>query len=219
MKNKRIGQFFQGSLFLLSFVIWTVLILSIDVQSVGVCGTEIGFATFNVWFHKLTGVHMWIYTVTDWLGLVPVFVCVVFGVIGFVQLIKRKSLMRVDCDIILLGVYYVLVILGYLIFEMIPVNYRPILIEGRMEASYPSSTTLLVLSVMPTLVFQVKRRVKNERVKKVIMILTMAFSVFMVVGRLIAGVHWFTDIVGSVLLSAGLFFIYKALVFRCCKET
>ena len=219
MKNKRIGQFFQGSLFLLSFVIWTVLILSIDVQSVGVCGTEIGFATFNVWFHKLTGVHMWIYTVTDWLGLVPVFVCVVFGVIGFVQLIKRKSLMRVDCDIILLGVYYVLVILGYLIFEMIPVNYRPILIEGRMEASYPSSTTLLVLSVMPTLVFQVKRRLKNERVKKVIMILTMIFSVFMVVGRLIAGVHWFTDIVGSVLLSAGLFFIYKALVFRCCKET
>ena len=219
MKNKRIGQLFQGSLLLVAFIIWTILVQTVDVQYAGISGTEIGFAAFNVWFHKLTGVHMWIYTVTDWLGLVPVFVCVVFGVIGFVQLIKRKRLMRVDCDIILLGVYYVLVILGYLIFEMIPINYRPILIEGRMEASYPSSTTLLVLSVMPTLVFQVKRRVKNERVKKVIMILTMAFSVFMVVGRLIAGVHWFTDIVGSVLLSAGLFFIYKALVFRCCKET
>ena len=219
MKNKRIGQLFQGSLLLVAFIIWTILVQTVDVQYAGISGTEIGFAVFNVWFHKRTGVHMWIYTVTDWLGLVPVFVCVVFGVIGFVQLIKRKSLMRVDCDIILLGVYYVLVILGYLIFEMIPVNYRPILIEGRMEASYPSSTTLLVLSVMPTLVFQVKRRLKKERVKKVIMILTMAFSVFMVVGRLIAGVHWFTDIVGSVLLSAGLFFIYKALVFRCCKET
>ena len=162
MKNKRIGQLFQGSLLLVAFIIWTILVQTVDVQYAGISGTEIGFAAFNVWFHKLTGVHMWIYTVTDWLGLVPVFVCVVFGVIGFVQLIKRKSLMRVDCDIILLGVYYVLVILGYLIFEMIPVNYRPILIEDRMEASYPSSTTLLVLSVMPTLVFQVKRRVKRR---------------------------------------------------------
>lgn len=42
---------------------------------------------------------------------------------------------------------------------MIPVNYRPVLIEGRLEASYPSSTTLLVVSVMPTLMFQAYRRV------------------------------------------------------------
>ncbi|MBR5266599.1 MAG: phosphatase PAP2 family protein [Lachnospiraceae bacterium] len=219
MKNKRSGLFFRGSLLFLSFIIWTVLVQTVDVQFAGVCETKIGFATFNVWFHKLIGVHMWIYTVTDWLGLVPVFVCLGFGMIGFIQLIKRRSLMRVDCDIIFLGVYYVLVILGYLMFEMIPINYRPILIEGRMEASYPSSTTLLVLSVMPTLVFQVKRRLKNERVQKGIIILTIVFSVFMVVGRLFAGVHWFTDIVGSVLLSAGLFSIYKAMVFRYCKET
>ena len=219
MKNKRSGLFFRGSLLFLSFIIWTVLVQIVDVQFAGVCETKIGFATFNVWFHELTGVHMWIYTVTDWLGLVPVFVCMAFGIIGFVQLIKRRSLMKVDYDIIFLGFYYVLVILGYLIFEMIPINYRPILIEGRMEASYPSSTTLLVLSVMPTLIFQAKRRMKNERVKKGICIAATIFSVFMVVGRLIAGVHWFTDIVGSVLLSAGLFSIYKAMVFRCCKET
>ena len=95
---------------------------------------------------------------------------------------------------------------------MVPINYRPVLIEGILEASYPSSTTLLVLSVMPTLIFQVKRRVANQVVRKAISILTIAFSTFMVIGRLIAGVHWFTDIVGAVILSAGLFCIYEASV-------
>ena len=161
---------------------------------------------------------MTIYIITDWLGLVPLFVCMLFGWIGLCQLIKRRSLFKVDCDIIFLGIYYVIVILGYLIFEMVPINYRPILIDGFMEASYPSSTTLLVLSVMPTLVFQVNRRLQNATVKNTIGILTILFSIFMVIGRLISGVHWFTDIVGSLLLSTGLFAVYKAVVLFCYKE-
>ncbi|MDD6193548.1 MAG: phosphatase PAP2 family protein [Lachnospiraceae bacterium] len=200
------------------FAVWTVLIQMVDVQPAGQKGTDIGFATFNVWFHKLTGVHMGIYTITDWLGLVPLFVCVFFAGIGFVQLIKRRSLFQVDYDIILLGVYYAVVILGYIIFEMIPINYRPILIEGRLEASYPSSTTLLVLGVMPTLMEQMNRRLRNSMVKRTINIFTIAFSVYMVVGRLVCGVHWFTDIVGAVLLSGGLFCTYKAAVFLCYKK-
>ena len=101
---------------------------------------------------------------------------------------------------------------------MIPINYRPILIEGIMEVSYPSSTTLLVLSVMPTLIFQANRRLKNVMMKKVIQIVTILFSAFMVIGRMISGVHWLTDIVGSVLLSTGLFCIYKAGVILCEKK-
>jgi undecaprenyl-diphosphatase len=95
---------------------------------------------------------------------------------------------------------------------MIPINYRPILINGFMEASYPSSTTLLVLSVLPTLNFQATRRLKNATVKRIISVLTISFSVFMVVGRLISGVHWITDIIGSCLLSVGLFYVYKGVV-------
>ena len=195
-----------------AFIIWTVMIQSIDVQPLGVNGTDIGFATVNCWFHKVTGVNMTVYVLTDWLGLVPIFVCILFGSIGLIQWIKRRSLCKVDYDLILLGIYYIIVIAGYLVFEVIPINYRPILIEGRMEASYPSSTTLLVLSVMPTLVFQMNRRLKNETDKRVIGIITMFFTVFMVIGRLICGVHWFTDIAGAVLLSIGLFWIYKGIV-------
>lgn len=197
---------------LIAFLLWTALILLVDVQPLGQNGTNIGFATFNCWFHNLTGVHMSIYTITDWLGFVPIFVCMLFGGLGLVQLIQRKNLFKVDYDILILGVYYIVVIAGFLAFEVFPINYRPILIEGVMEASYPSSTTLLVLSVMPTLVFQVKRRVQNYRIIKIVTSLTTLFSLFMVLGRLIAGVHWFTDIVGGILLSTGLFYMYKAVI-------
>lgn len=201
-----------GMIMMVAFAIWTVLIQRVDVQPVGQNETNIGFASLNCWFHKLTGVHMGIYIVTDWLGLVPIFICMLFGAIGLVQLVKRRSLFKVDLDIIILGVYYALVIFGYMIFEMIPINYRPILIEGIMEASYPSSTTLLVLSVMPTLSFQVRRRIKNTIVKNVINTFSVAFSLFMVIGRTVAGVHWLTDIIGSVILSTGLYMIYKSSV-------
>ena len=145
------------------------------------------------------------------MGLVPLFVCFFFGFIGLCQMIKRKSLFKVDCDILILGLYYVTVILCYFVFEALPINYRPVLINNNMEGSYPSSTTLLVLSVMPTLGFQLKRRIKNNKIKA-INVMIILFSVFMVTGRLVSGVHWLTDIIGSCILSAGLYLIYRGVV-------
>ena len=216
MNRSKQKRLIWGGILLLAFILWTVLIQTVDVQPVGVNGTKVGFAAVNTWFHRLTGVHMGIYTVTDWLGLVPIAICMGFGVLGLTQWIRRKSIAKVDRDILLLGGYYILVILGYLIFEMIPINYRPILIEGAMEASYPSSTTLLVLSVTPTLLFQVNRRAKSQTVRRITAAFVVLFSAFMVIGRLVAGVHWLTDIVGSVLLSAGLYSLYRAAVHALC---
>ena len=96
----------------------------------------------------------------------------------------------------------------YLLFEKVVVNYRPILIEGKPEASYPSSTTLLVLSVMPTFLIQMNARIKREGLRKLAAVVILAFTVFMVGGRLISGVHWLSDILGGVLLSAGLVMLY-----------
>ena len=212
MKTKERKTIKSGVILVIAFALWTLLIQIIDVKTAGVNGTEIGFATINTWFHSVTGENMMLYNITDWLGLVPIFICMLFGCVGLIQLLKRKSIFKVDFDIIVLGIYYVIVICGYLIFEMIPINYRPILINGFQESSYPSSTTLLVLSVMPTLIFQSKLKLKNTTLKRIISIIAIVFSMFMVVGRLASGVHWVTDIIGSVLLSAGLFYIYKGIV-------
>ena len=212
MKRNEKMHLWAGIGFLIAFLLWTVLIRCIDVQAAGPNGTTVGFAAFNLCFHHLTGVHMTAYTITDWLGLVPIGICLCFGVVGVIQVVRRRSLLRVDPDIILLGLYYVLVILAYLVFEMVPINYRPILINGALEASYPSSTTLLVLSVMPTLKFQIDRRAEKPLIRKVTDIFAITFSAFMVIGRLIAGVHWATDIIGAVFLSMGLFLLYRYAV-------
>ena len=215
-KGKRDLKF--GGVWTAVFALWTVLIQCVDVRPVGQNGTDIGFAAFNVWFHQLTGAHMGIYTVTDWLGIVPFLVCIGFGAVGLVQLVKRRSVIKVDMDILLLGIYYAVVIAAYLIFETIPINYRPIPIDGVMEVSYPSSTTLLVLAVMPTLKFQIDRRTVRPAVRKMTGIFVILFSAFMALGRLVSGVHWFTDIAGGVFLSAGLFLIYRGAVLLTDKE-
>ena len=188
MKRNEKTHLWEGIGFLIVFLLWTVLIRCVDVQVAGPNQTKVGFAAFNLWFHKLTGVHMTIYTITDWLGLVPIAVCLGFGMVGVFQLIRRRSLLRVA------------------------INYRPVLINGILEASYPSSTTLLVLSVMPTMMFQIDRRTNKSLVRNVTGIFVIAFSTFMVIGRLISGVHWATDIIGAVFLSMGLFLLYRYAV-------
>lgn len=212
MKTNKNKNLISGCVFILIFTLWTVLIKTVNVKPLGQNGTNIGLATLNCWFHSLTGANLTLYNITDWLGLVPVFICMIFAILGLLQLIKRKNLFKVDSDILVLGVYYIVVIFCYLIFEMIPINYRPILINGVLEASYPSSTTLLVLGVMPTLIEQSSRRFKSKLAFKIIKWSTILFTAFMVFGRLISGVHWLTDIVGSVILCIGLYKLYKAFV-------
>ena len=199
---------------LFAFATWTVAVCCMDVARIGPQESTVGFATVNAWFHRLTGVHMVMYTITDWFGLVPVAVCMVFAVVGLRQWIVRKRVWCVDRDLLCLGGFYIATIVLYVFFEEVIVNYRPVLIDGYLEASYPSSTTLLVLCVMLTARRQVRWRIQNHTVRRVLMVLTVAFAIFMVVGRLVSGVHWLSDIVGGVLLSFGLVALYDAVCGR-----
>ena len=211
MKKKfRKNIYVTLALFLL-FVLWTLAVKFIDVQSIGPNGSEVGFAALNGLIHNVTGVHMELYIITDWLGLVPVFVAFGFAVLGLVQLIKRRSFLKVDYSILVLGGFYILVISAYILFEMFAVNYRPVLIDGYLEASYPSSTTLLVMCVMPTSVMQLHTRIKNKNIRNIISVVIYAFMAFIVIGRFVSGVHWLTDIVGGIILSAGLVMLYYSV--------
>jgi len=197
---------------LVAFVLWTVALCFVDVREIGPQGSSVGFSGINGFVHTLTGVHFSLYNITDWLGLVPIFMCMGFGILGLVQWIKRKSICKVDYDILVLGGFYVVTIVAYSLFEIVVINYRPVLIEGILEASYPSSTTMLVMCVMPTAVMQFNSRIKSKALRNIVAATIIAFIAFMVIGRLVSGVHWFTDIVGGVLLSAGLVMMYHAII-------
>lgn len=212
MKKKNQNNLYVSMAMLTAFVLWTMAVCIIDVRAIGPHGSEVGFATINALIHKLMGVHMALYHLTDWLGLVPIVVAWGFAMLGLRQWIKRKQLRKVDYDLFVLGGFYMVVMTAYLFFEMVTVNYRPVLIEGILETSYPSSTTLLVLCVMPTALMQCKQRMENAMGKRWVSGLIVAFTIFMVAGRLISGVHWFTDIVGGGLLSAGLVMMYRYFI-------
>ena len=196
---------------LAAFILWTAAIRQIDVQAIGPRESTVGFATLNRFIHNLTGVHTPLYTVTDWLGLVPLGFALGFAVLGLVQWIKRKNLLKVDHSILILGGFYIVVAAAYMFFEVYVVNYRPVLIEGFLEASYPSSTTVLVMCVMPTAVMQLNGRIKNAALRRCAATAMTAFAASMVIARLVSGVHWLTDIVGGALLSAGLVMMYDSL--------
>ena len=197
---------------LAAFALWTIAIRFIDVQPIGPQGSTVGFATLNSIIHTRTGVHMQLYTITDWLGLVPVAFGFGFAMLGLAQWIKRKSLLKVDRSILILGGFYIATMAAYLVFESFVINYRPVLIAGNLEASYPSSTTLLVLCVMPTAMMQLRGRINNRVLRGGVSIAIASFIVFMVAGRLVSGVHWLTDIIGGILLSAGLVTMYDSLI-------
>lgn len=210
MEKKNKKMLVWGVSLLWVFVLWTVLVRFVDVRAIGPRESLVGFATLNGYVHSLTGMHMSLYEITDWLGLVPIAVALGFAVLGLVQWIKRKSLLKVDRSILVLGGFYMIVIAVYIVFEMVVINYRPVLINGYLEASYPSSTTMLVLCVMPTAIMQLRVRIKNEILKRGVISAMLVFIAFMVIGRLLSGVHWFSDIIGGALLSAGLVMTYHA---------
>ena len=201
--------------FLLAFIIWTALLCLVDVSPIGPNGSLVGLAKVNSSFHSFTGVHMNLYTVTDLLSVVPLGFVVGFGIVGVAQWIKRKKIFLVDRSIIVLGVFYIAVMGLFLLFEEVVINYRPVLIEGILEASYPSSTTLLVMCVMPTALMQLNTRINNRSGRYIVCALIIIFTAFMVISRLVSGVHWLSDIIGGALLSIGLVLLYY--YFSMCK--
>ena len=208
MEKKNKKTLVWGAGLLAIFVLWTVLVCLVDVQAVGPEGSSVGFATLNSFVHDLTGVNFSLYIITDWLGLVPFGVAFGFSILGLVQWIKRKSFFKVDRSILALGGFYIVVMSVYVLFEMVVINYRPTLIDGYLEVSYPSSTTMLVMCVMPTAMMQLRARIKNDVLRRCVMVTIAVFTAFMVIGRIVSGVHWITDIIGGAILSTGLVMLY-----------
>lgn len=209
MKKENLKNLYASLISTFAFILWTMALYFIDVKSIGPQNSKVGFATINSFVHNLTGTNMTLYTATDWLGLIPIAVMLGFALLGLAQWIKRKNLKLVDYSIFVLGGFYIAVMAVYILFEFLAVNYRPVLIEGFLEASYPSSTTMLVLCVMPTAIMQFNSRIKSSDLKKFLSVAITVFIIFMVVGRLISGVHWLSDIIGGMLISTGLVFMYR----------
>lgn len=204
--NKKIIMFFS---FLLFFVVFTLLVKIVDVQSIGPENSKVGFASINELFHNFLGYNDLFYKISKYLGYLSFLIIGLFGVIGLIQLIKRKSIFKVDNTILILGAFYVLVLFTYAFFEIVIVNYRPVLENGVLEASYPSSHTILSICVCMSGILTSNKIFKDKKIIKLFNICSTILMLSIIVFRTISGVHWLTDIVGGIILSMSLCLLFK----------
>lgn len=210
---KRVKKSFicSGVLFIL-FAFFTFMVIKVDVSAAGPNRSMIGLSAINKFVFDGLGVSGIWYKITEVLGIIALLTALGFGVLGLIQLIKRKSLFKVDKDILLLGGFYLIIIAVYVLFENLTINYRPILIDGNLEASFPSTHTMLAVFIMSTAIYQFHNRIKNKNLRYSAEALSSIVLVLTVVGRLLSGVHWFTDIVSGVLISFAFVVLYYAFV-------
>ena len=203
-----------GAVFAVLFLIWIALIKLVDVSAIGPEGTEVGLAGINKAIHEALGVNMTLYKITDILGYVALLVAGLFALFGLVQLIKRKSLAKVDGAIYALAGLYVVTIGLYVVFEKVIINYRPVVMpdEVALEASFPSSHTMLACVIFGSAIVMIGKYIDNDMLCKLLIALATVLLILVVVGRLVSGVHWFTDIVGGVLISGALVFTFIGIV-------
>lgn len=195
-------------LFLL-FILYTICLTLIDVQKVGPRNSEIGFATMNQYLFRKIGVSSFWYQVTEVLGIFPLLIMGYFALRGFFQLCVRKKLSLIDREILNLGFLYAGVAVFYILFEKVVINYRPILMEGQLEASYPSSHTFLAITVLLSAFYVLKK--DERRIKRIIAYASLIGMFAIIIGRVLSGAHWVTDIFGGILLGLSLVRFYTAV--------
>ena len=218
MKRKR--RILTASVSGLLFAVLIILVRFVDVQAIGPEGTRIGLSHLNRFVLETLGVHMLWYEITDWLGIAAIGTALLFAVFGLAQWVKRKSIWKVDREILALGGLYLIVIGLYVLFELVIVNYRPIIMPGSVhpEASFPSSHTMLVCVIMGSAISLLGKYVKSKALCKALRIICTTIIAITVIGRLISGVHWFTDILGGILISVMLLNLYAAILERIEKR-
>ena len=201
-----------SGLFFLMFLFLIVLVRTVDVAAVGPVGTSIGLSGLNSAFHEWTGFQLFWYRLSKYLGLLAILTALLMAVFGAWQLVKRKSLRKVDGEIVALAGLYALVVVLYVFFEFVVVNYRPVLMDGSTtpEPSFPSTHTMIAIVVLGSLMMLLPRYVQDLKIRRILLIVCLCLLVLIVEGRLLSGVHWLTDILGGILISLALLSLFSA---------
>lgn len=202
----------MACLFMGLYIVLLVMLYSVDVTFEGVNGSRIGLSGINIPIRDAIGTNMIFYNISKYVGALGIALVGVLAVWFLVRIIREKSLKALTRKEYELGVLYLLTCVLYVVFSKIVINYRPIIKwdEEGPESSFPSTHAMIAVVIFGSFCCIAGNYIKNEKLCKLIRILCVILAVLVIVGRMLSGVHWFTDIVGGVLVALSLVFAYLA---------
>ncbi len=192
-----------GFSFLALFLL-LIILLSIDRATITFAGKEVGLSHLN---------NLVSYKFDDTLDKVSdvlfyfSFSGVILGVVlGIMQLVKNKSLFAVDTKILFFGIFVILAIIFWLVFDKgLKINYRPI---DPTEGSFPSThvfmTTFFMLAAHNLLCSLFKG---NNIVKYGSLAVAIIFIVLVTIFRVSSGMHYITDVIGGLFIGLSFYFL------------
>lgn len=218
MKIKHKKLFIATMISIAISLLYTILIAFVDKKAIGPEESSVGFAQFNEFFKNIIGQNETFYKATKYSGIIILLLAVVYCVITLIQAIKRKSIKKIDKELLILCIFYIGIALLYVLFELIKINYRPVLIDGKLEPSYPSTHTLISVFICTTAIITNAKLITHKGFRVTLNTLTIAIGIFTIIGRMLSGVHWMTDIIGAILISISMILAYITITKSICEK-
>ena len=190
-------------------VLWAV-----DIDFIAPDKSLVGLSSINGFIAKHFPFSNAFYIISEIIGYLALATVGFFGLLGLWQLIKRKSIFKVDSRIYLLAFLYIALAIVYVVFEKIYFNVRPVIMHGETvpEASFPSSHTILAFGVFGSAAVVIGDYIKNATAAKAAGIAFNVLAILAVITRFLSGVHWLSDIAAGILLGCALLCLFIAFI-------
>lgn len=191
------------SILWLILLIFTILVSFVDVKIFNVTNTKIGLYSLNKIFLVNSINSNYINIISNGIFLICLLVIILMLLLITFEYFKTKKINKNNLNFF---IHFLIMVLIWIIFDKILIiNYRPILINGNIEGSYPSTHVMVSTFVLLFLSDQLKKIFKND---KIFYIISIGLIIIQSISRILLTMHWFTDIIGGLLIGCLLFFTF-----------
>lgn len=203
---------------LLLFLLFLIMLYTVDVKNIGAGVTKVGLCFINNHSFMASNASMWdkISDVCMYLGIGVIGALFILGV---VQLIQRKNILKVDKEILVFGCLVVLMIIIWLFFDkVLIVNNRPILVDGKVECSFPSTHIMITSFALLSGSYYLFKKINKKHLTIIMYVASAIIVTICFLGRVLSGMHFLTDAVCGLLMGLFLFFSLLAILQFIIKD-
>lgn len=138
------------------------------------------------------------------------------AMLGLIQLISRRSLKKVDHELLMFPIPLAIMAIVYVVFEkFLILNTRP---NGSGEPSFPSTHVMITATIFFMVAVVLPRYIKSKVLCAMFDIIMLILLVLVCTGRILANMHWPTDVAGGVVFASIFAAIYYLLIKPKKKE-